>query len=126
MTEFDAQNVFHSFDDFVVKEGNAAAYDAVNAVNLIQEIRNTPIRMSLAKCSGLEDDLYWALFNIPNFERYKELFQDGEECTTVFVPAPIKKPQKEKEQGEKDEKDDTRGWRTTFMADEIVTSIPLT
>ena len=119
LTEFQPRPTFKDFNELVVMVGNGEAYDHLHTNNLITELRDTPVKMSLLACRGSKNT-FFAVFTIPNSEKFKLLFEESEKFLVTWVRAPVKVEQRDKAPGEKDEKDKPDGWLACIMPDDYI------
>ena len=117
----------HNFEDFTVLYGNSEAYEAQHFFELSRELRVTKVTMSVFAPKGSNGDYYVVFISIPDWHRFQHVLMPFDNLRICFEPPPDIKPQSEKVQGEKDNKDLAPGWSGRVMKDNaLFQDAPLT
>ena len=115
-SRFDRWKTFQKYPDYHLMIGNAEAREKLREVDMIKQIRNRPIKMSVVQ-AGHDNAHYVALMQFQDFKDIKKIIISAGKGLVTWEPAPIVKPQSELAVGEKPARDTPHGWNAWVIAD---------
>ena len=107
---------FRRYPDYHIVVGNGEAREKMVEVNLMKELRNRQIKMSVIQ-AGPDDSSYVALMHFQDFKDFRKVIISAGKGLITWEPAPIVKPQRELAQGEAPAEDKPDGWSAWLIID---------
>ncbi len=122
MIRFAPRKYFRKYAHYNLIHGNAEALEALEQINIIKELRNTPVKMSVLKMKKDDDRNFVGFLQFKAFQDVKDVVMKSEAFSIVFNRAPVPKTQQQLAPGEKPARDTEQGWYARILSEKFLGS----